>query len=255
MRKSVASFLLSGAFVGAFADSTKENLYENASKEELLQEIKELKSQVQELKKYKQIVSQINDQELQDSQKEETKPFRLSKSGIFLGAGLGGIGVRSSVGGGKIYYGIVPITFRAGYQKYFDNFFGLRLYGESANGGEAKEQDEYKEKQGMLSLHSVNLDLLFDMKIPKTAMYFGLHGGISRHWLYHKNIIEVRNIGDSYKYEINKKYYDANFSINAGASLSVRNFHRFEASYRIFPAKFKGFGVSNSLSILYHYVF
>ncbi len=119
MRKSVASFLLSGAFVGAFADSTKENLYENASKEELLQEIKELKSQVQELKKYKQIVSQINDQELQDSQKEETKPFRLSKSGIFLGAGLGGIGVRSSVGGGKIYYGIVPNHIPCGLSEVF----------------------------------------------------------------------------------------------------------------------------------------
>ncbi|RDU53705.1 hypothetical protein CQA49_05630 [Helicobacter sp. MIT 00-7814] len=259
MRKSIAIFLLSGAFVGAFAESvadfTKENLYENASKEELLQEIKELKSQVQELQKYKPADSQNNGKDLQDPQKEEPKPIKLSKSGIFLGVGVSGIGVRSGAGGESIHYGIVPITFRAGYQKYFGNFFGLRLYGESANGGDAKEQDENKEKQGKLNLHSINLDLLFDIKIPQTAMYFGLHGGISRHWLYHQNILEIRNVDSQREIEIKEKYRDVNFSINAGASLNVRNFHRFEASYRIFPAKFKGFSVSNSLSILYYYVF
>lgn len=257
MRKSIAIFLLSGAFADPVVDSIGEKLYENASKEELLQEIRELKFQVQELEKYKPMDSQNNDKDLQVSQKEETKLIKLSKSGIFLGAGVGGIGVKSSAGDESIRYGIVPIIFRAGYQKYFGNFFGLRFYGESANGGDEQEQDESRDKQGRINLHSINLDLLFDIKIPKTAMYFGLHGGISRHWLYHKNTIEIRNTENSRKYEIEirENYRDANFSINTGASLNIRNFHRFEASYRIFPAKFKGFSVSNSLSILYHYVF
>ncbi|GAA8909822.1 outer membrane beta-barrel protein [Helicobacter pylori] len=156
-----------------------------------------------------------------------------SKSGFFIGAILGDIGVSahpyekfeflSNIQASPLLYGL-----RSGYQKYFANgISALRFYGEYLGGAmKGFKSDSLASYQTA----SLNIDLLMDKPIDKEKRFaLGIFGGVGVGWNgMYQNLKEIKGYSQPNAFGL---------VLNLGVSMTLNLKHRFELALKMPPLK------------------
>ncbi|WP_121075333.1 outer membrane beta-barrel protein [Helicobacter pylori] len=156
-----------------------------------------------------------------------------SKSGFFIGAILGDIGVSahsyekfeflSGIQASPLLYGL-----RSGYQKYFANgISALRFYGEYLGGAmKGFKSDSLASYQTA----SLNIDLLMDKPIDKEKRFaLGIFGGVGVGWNgMYQNLKEIKGYSQPNAFGL---------VLNLGVSMTLNLKHRFELALKMPPLK------------------
>ncbi|RVZ84674.1 outer membrane beta-barrel protein [Helicobacter pylori] len=156
-----------------------------------------------------------------------------NKSGFFIGAILGDIGVSahsykkfellSNIQASPLLYGL-----RSGYQKYFANgISALRFYGEYLGGAmKGFKSDSLASYQTA----SLNIDLLMDKPIDKEKRFaLGIFGGVGVGWNgMYQNLKEVKGYSQPNAFGL---------VLNLGVSMTLNLKHRFELALKMPPLK------------------
>lgn len=165
-----------------------------------------------------------------------------SKSGFFIGLGLGGTDLFNISKDTTSVSNSLLLSLRGGYQSFFNQYFGTRIYG-SIFGNTLNNLYDYQIRSGeslpvsiggkpvssLYLLGNLSADLLLEFPLDYAfSTYIGGFIGVNIGAMYYKNY-KVLSRGVLYPADyLWKHLFQIEYSINIGINLTINNSNRIE---------------------------
>ncbi|CRF47290.1 Chemotactic transducer-related protein [Helicobacter heilmannii] len=189
-------------------------------------------------------------QRLQNKQKQ-----RRAKDGGFFGIGFGMIDIKKDTKQGKSQTFPVILSFKGGYQSYFSNFIGLKVFAAlDLATSEINWQANNPHTNSFYGVASAGLEIPIEFSLtPSYKHFLGFYAGVGG-----GAVIYMDN--DQFQMRNKQEIKTFGLIIQAGVALTLFSKHRIEVGFKILPTNktllaSKRFETSQMFNVVYLYKF